>query len=133
MDRALDIFNQYSVPITFFSLIFWAILRSYGTELLAFARRVVLLFFTIGSVVNYYLFAAGLTVTSQQMGLETYMKTTWIQYKGTDWFEGFVYGVTFSVTVGLNIYLWKKEMKPEKQEAKQKLVTTTTTVPTPEC
>jgi len=131
MLRIVKVFQANAGAISILSLITWSILWKYGTSLLGFVRKLILLAFTFSSFLKFNYLADAFFIIGKKAGWDVYIRLHYAQYKGTDWFEGFIYGLTICLMIGLNSELWRRELRPQPQPTPTKSKVTATATADP--
>ena len=117
--KLFELYKAYSGFVTLGSFILWIFLRKYAKSFLSFFRKILSLLFLSGSFISYSYFSALITKILQTMGIEDLLRSCLLYYKGTDWFEGLIYGISITFTISINIVIIKIEFctkeKPQKE------------------
>jgi hypothetical protein len=104
--------------ITGLTLLLYFILIPFGATILMLIRRTFFLIFVIGSLtllpdmVNFFI------DIFNDVNVDHYFREYIVPYKGTDWFDGFLWGIALCIYIYVVLHIWEKEKKVDKKKEK---------------
>ena len=101
------------------SLFGWFVLAQFGKTILSVARKLCLATFTVTGVLLYVKLAGSIITIMDQLDVDIYMRKYLAQSKGTDWIDGFLWGMSIWIYVAFVLYLWRKESKIGAKKTKK--------------
>jgi branched-subunit amino acid ABC-type transport system permease component len=110
IDAIFSFIKEYFFQfLTIGALYVWFSLLPYGMLFLPPIRRVSLLIFTAGSLCYLKKVVNPLISAVDKINLDNLIRQLWAEYKGTDWVDGFLWGIAFSIYLAFIAWLWLKE------------------------
>ncbi|GEM_PF-690867 len=100
--------------LTVGALFLWFFLIPYGVALLSLVRKIFLAIFTVGSFYYYKEIVNPLILALDKANFDDWIRRVWAEYKGTDWVDGFLWGIAICIYLGVIANLWIKEKEISK-------------------
>lgn len=102
--------------LTFASFIFWLALRPSAMGLLVSLRRLTFVCFLGLLIYHFYLLAPKAIAAIDIIDMDVVLRQTIAMNKGTDWVEGFLYGIMLCFFTGIVLAFLAFEMKSTKKK-----------------
>ncbi len=103
------ILKNFELFVTGGAFLVWVVLIRYNWPLVAMFRKVVLLAFTVMFFRTYVLYMGKVIIFLDQVNLDVFIRRHFVDNKGTDWVDGFLWGIALSIFAGIVLILWLKD------------------------
>ncbi len=104
------ILKNFEFFLTFGTLLVWMVLIRYTWPLIALIRKFVLALFSFLFFKTWVLYVSKGITYLEAMDADGFLRRRFGEYKGTDWGDGFLWGVAIALFVGIVLALWAKDL-----------------------
>jgi hypothetical protein len=103
------ILKNFEFFVTAGAFLVWMVLIRYNWPIIAMFRKLVLAAFTVMFFRTYTFYMDKVIAYLDQMDLDVLIRRHFVDNKGTDWVDGFFWGVALSIFAGIVLALWAKD------------------------
>jgi len=103
------ILNNFELFLTFGAFLVWMVLIRYQWPPVALFRKLVLAGFTVLFFNSYVSTMTKVIAYLDRIDVDVFLRRHFAEYKGTDWVDGFLWGIAISFFAGFLIFLWIKD------------------------
>jgi hypothetical protein len=103
------ILKNFEFFLTSGMFLVWLVLIHYNWPIIALVRKIVLAIFSVLFFRTYVFYMTKVIAYLDRIDVDVFIRRNFAEYKGTDWVDGFLWGLALSLFAGIILVLWIKD------------------------